>query len=175
MILQPLRQTTSGIPHGIPLVSFCTAVYADCRSGSVLVPAARCRESARLHASRNSPVLCAWRVFSATRTGRLVSLLSAGETGTGESQCRWAVRFRCMFSPVSFSCDHSGTTSLPDKRKTGRNLRAVPPRFLYSSGGSGFGPPAVGDVAIRTRTKRPPRASSSQWRSSPCTRCRREP
>lgn len=174
MILQPLRQTTSGIPHGIPLVSFCTAVYADCRSGSVLVPAARCRESARLHASRNSPVLCAWRVFSATRTGRLVSLLSAGETGTGESQCRWAVRFRCMFSPVSFSCDHSGTTSLPDKRKTGRNHCAVPSRFECRRWG-GVRPPAAGVAVIRTRTKRPPRASSSQWHSSPCTRSRRVP
>lgn len=80
------------------------------------------------------------------------------------------VRFTCSRSGVI-----SGTTSLQKERKTGRNLRAVPPRFLHSAGGSGFGPPAAGDVAIRTRTKRPPRASSSQWRSSPSTRSRRVP
>ena len=109
-----------------------------------------------------------------------------------DSVCRHVASFRLgggyrgvampgsrVLSLVRFTCDRSGiitgTTSLPKERKTGRNLRAVPPRFLYSSGGSGFGPPAVGDVAIRTRTKRPPRASSSQWHSSPCTRSRRVP
>ncbi len=112
--------------------------------------------------------------------------------GLPDSVCRHVASFRLgggyrgvampgsrVLSLVRFTCDRSGiitgTTSLPKERKTGRNLCTVPPRFLYSSGGSGFGPPAVGDVAIRTRTKRPPRASSSQWHSSPCTRSRRVP
>lgn len=112
--------------------------------------------------------------------------------GLPDSVCRHVASFRLgggyrgvampgsrVLSLVRFTCDRSGiitgTTSLPKERKTGRNLRAVPPRFLHSAGGSGFGPPAAEDVAIRTRTKRPPRASSSQWRSSPCTRSRRVP
>lgn len=112
--------------------------------------------------------------------------------GLPDSVCRHVASFRLgggyrgvampgsrVLSFVRFTCSRSGiisgTTSLPKERKTGQNLCTVPPRFLHSAGGSGFGPPAAGDVTIRTRTKRPPRASSSQWRSSPCTRSRRVP
>lgn len=78
-----------------------------------------------------------------------------------DSVCRHVASFRLgggyrgvampgsrVLSLVRFTCDRSGiitgTTSLPKERKTGRNLRAVPPRFFAFCRRVGFRPSCRG-------------------------------